>query len=116
MKRTPKVVNLTEEEEEAEEQAKTQRQKVELTPLQQNLKQLSKQKAKYHRQFMKSQSEEDKQRCIALMDNIDDMRFILRLSDLNKNIINKILKFIEYDGDVSVVQALVEAKITEGDF
>ena len=101
MSRTPKVVEITEEEDEPVEQ----------TPTQICLKKLTKQKTKYNRQIMSCQSEEDKLRLQQLIDGINDMRFILKLSNTNKNLINKVLYYIKYEDTVQQIQESVIQKI-----
>lgn len=109
MSRTPKVVEVTEEEEEVPVEAHV----VELTPTQVCLKKLTKQKTKYNRQKMSSQSEEDKEKYQELIDGINDMRFIIKMSNTNKNMINKVLAYIQYPQTIQEIQTSVIQKIEE---
>ena len=109
MSRTPKVVEVTEEEEEVPVEAHV----VELTPTQVCLKKLTKQKTKYNRQKMSSQSEEDKEKYQELIDGINDMRFIIKMSNTNKNMINKVLAYIQYPQTIQEIQASVIQKIED---
>ena len=109
MSRTPKVVEITEEEEEVPIETHV----VELTPTQVCLKKLTKQKTKYNRQKLSSQSEEDKEKYQELIDGINDMRFIIKMSNTNKNMINKVLEYIKYPQTIQEIQTSVIQKIEE---
>ena len=111
MKRTPKVVEITEEEDGEPVEVAVHAVEVEQTPTQICLKKLMKQKTKYNRQIMSCQSEEDKARFQQLIDGINNMRFILKLSNTNKNLINKILTYIEYPETIQQIQETVIQKI-----
>ena len=101
MSRTPRVVEVTEDEEEVPVEAHI----VELTPTQLCLKKLTKQKTKYNRQRNSSQSDEERNSYQQLIDGIDKMRFIIKLSNTNKNMINKVLAYIEYPQTIQDIQA-----------
>ena len=107
MSNTPKVVEITEEEDEVPVETHT----IELTPIQNSLKKLTKQKTKYNRKSMSSQSEEEKLNYQHLIDSINDMRFILKLSNTNKNLVNKVLYYIKYPQTVQEIQDSVIQKI-----
>ena len=107
MSNTPKVVEITEEGEEKPVSVTV----VELTPNQVCLKKLTKQKTKYNRQSMNSQSEEDKLKFEQLMTEINNMRFILKLNNTNKNLINKVLYYIKYPQTIQEIQEELIHKI-----
>ena len=111
MKRTPKVVEITEEEDGEPIETAVHAGVAEQTPTQICLKKLTKQKTKYSRQMMSCQSEEDKVRLQQLIDDINDMRFILKLSNVNKNLINKVLYYVEYPDTIQQIQESVIHKI-----
>ena len=101
MSRTPRVVEVTEDEEEVPVEAHI----VEITPTQLCLKKLTKQKTKYNRQYNSSQSDEERESYKQLIEGIDKMRFIIKLSNTNKNMINKVLAYIEYPQTIQEIQA-----------
>ena len=107
MSRTPRVVEITENDEEEPVEAHV----VEITPTQLCLKKLTKQKTKYNRQYNSSQSDEDRESYKQLIEGIDKMRFIIKLSNTNKNIINKVLAYIEYPKTIQDIQAEAIEKI-----
>ena len=109
MSRTPKVVEITEEDEEVPVEATV----IELTPTQICLKKLTKQKTKYNRQRMSSQSEEEKQKFQDLIDNINDIRFLIKMSNTNKNMVNKVLAYIEYPQTMQEIQESLIEKIED---
>ena len=109
MSRTPKVVEITEEDEEVPVETTV----IELTPTQLCLKKLTKQKTKYNRQLMSSQSAEERQKYQQLIDNINDIRFIIKMSNTNKNMINKVLAYIEYPQTMQEIQESLIEKIEE---
>ena len=111
MQRTPKVVEITEEEDGEPKETEMHAVEVEQTPTQICLKKLTKQKTKYNRQLLSCQSEEDKVRIQQLIDGINDMRFILKLSNTNKNLINKVLYYVEYPDTIQQIQESVIHKI-----
>ena len=111
MKRTPKVVEITEEGDDDPVETAVHAVVVEQTPTQICLKKLTKQKTKYNRQMMSCQSEEDKVRLQQLIDGINDMRFILKLSNVNKNLINKVLYYVQYPDTIQQIQESVIQKI-----
>ena len=107
MSRTPTVVEITEEEDEIPVEVRV----VELTPTQLCLKKLTKQKTKYNRQLNSSQSEEDRDKYHQLIDGINEDRFIIKLSNTNKNMINKILAYIHYPQTIQEIQDSIIQKI-----
>ena len=109
MSRTPKVVEITEEDEEVPVETTV----IELTPTQVCLKKLTKQKTKYNRQQMSSQSAEERQKYQQLIDNINDMRFIIKMSNTNKNMVNKVLAYIEHPQTMQEIQESLIEKIEE---
>ena len=109
MSRTPKVVEIAEEDEEVPVEATV----IELTPTQICLKKLTKQKTKYNRQRMSSQSEEEKQKFQDLIDNINDIRFLIKMSNTNKNMVNKVLAYIEYPQTMQEIQESLIEKIED---
>ena len=109
MSRTPKVVEITEEDEEVPVETTV----IELTPTQLCLKKLTKQKTKYNRQLMSSQSEEERQKYQQLIDNINDMRFLIKMSNTNKNMVNKVLAYIEHPQTMQEIQESIIEKIEE---
>ena len=111
MSHTPTVVEITEEEEEKPVPTKMS----EINPTQKALKKLTKQKTKYDRRINSAQSEEDKLKYEQLVAEINDMRFILKLNNTNKNLINKILYFIEYPETIQEIQDKIIGKIEEGE-
>ena len=118
-KATPKVVEITEEEEDKHEtqaQPTTVQEKAELTPIQLGLKQLSKIKGKYNRQLLKCQSEEDKKKYQQLIEKIDNARFILKLSNLHKNVVDKVLDYMSYPADIGGIQDMILNEIDGGEF
>ena len=125
-KATPKVVEITEEAQalneveedkhETQAQPTTVQEKVELTPIQLGLKQLSKIKGKYNRQLLKCQSEEDKKKYQQLIEKIDDARFILKLSNLHKNVVDKVLDYMSYPADIDGIQDMILNEIDAGEF
>ena len=108
MSRTPKVVEITEEEDEEPVEVHV----VELTPTQICLKKLTKQKTKYNRQQNSSQSNEERETYKQLIEGINDDRFIIKLSNTNKNMINKVLAYIQYPQTIQEIQESVIQKIT----
>ena len=120
MEHTPTVVEITEESEQnettetpvsnspRENPVKTIKQ---LTQNQKNLKQLSKRKAKYQRQLLKSESVEDSERFKKLITNIDNYRYMIKLSKMNKNTINKVLAFIDYPMTIQEIQDSITEQI-----
>ena len=106
MSRTPRVVEITEEEE-----IPVEAHVVEITPTQLCLKKLTKQKTKYNRQYNSSQSDEERETYKQLIAGIDKERFIIKLSNTNKNIINKVLAYIEYPKTIQDIQAEAIEKI-----
>ena len=62
---------------------------------------------------MSSQSEEDKEKYQELIDGINDMRFIIKMSNTNKNMINKVLEYIKYPQTIQEIQTSVIQKIEE---
>ena len=106
MSRTPRVVEITEEEE-----IPVEAHVVEITPTQLCLKKLTKQKTKYNRQYNSSQSDEERESYKQLIAGIDKERFIIKLSNTNKNIINKVLAYIEYPKTIQDIQAEAIEKI-----
>ena len=106
MSRTPRVVEITEEEE-----IPVEAHVVEITPTQLCLKKLTKQKTKYNRQYNSSQSDEERESYKQLIAGIDKERFIIKLSNTNKNIINKVLAYIEYPKTIQEIQAEAIEKI-----
>ena len=125
-KSTPKVIEITEEEsndqqaeEQYEEEPATQPiiiEKVELTRTQLGLKQLSKIKGRYTRKLLKCESEEDKKKYKELIEKIDNARFILKLSSLNKNIVNKVLDYVVYPGNIDGIQEMILNEIDANEF
>ena len=119
-KATPKVIEITEEEEQQEEEPTNQptmiREKAELTPIQLGLKQLSKIKGKYNRQLLKCQSEEDKKKYQQLIEKIDNARFILKLSNLHKNVVDKVLDYMSYPADIGGIQDMILTEIDTDEF
>ena len=111
MSNKPKVVEITEEEDGEPIEVVVHAVEVEQTPTQICLKKLTKQKTKYNRQLLSCQSEEDKVRIQQLINGINDMRFILKLSNTNKNLINKIFTYIEYPETIQQIQETVIQKI-----
>ena len=109
MSRTPKVVEITEEDEEVPVETTV----IELTPTQVCLKKLTKQKTKYNRQLMSSQSEEERQKYQQLIDNINDIRFLIKMSNTNKNMVNKVLAYIEHPQTMQEIQESIIEKIEE---
>ena len=109
MSRTPKVVEITDEDEEVPVETTV----IELTPTQVSLKKLTKQKTKYNRQLMSSQSAEERQKYQQLIDNINDIRFIIKMSNTNKNMVNKVLTYIEYPQTMQEIQESLIEKIEE---
>ena len=109
MSRTPKVVEITDEDEEVPIETTV----IELTPTQVSLKKLTKQKTKYNRQLMSSQSAEERQKYQQLIDNINDIRFIIKMSNTNKNMVNKVLTYIEYPQTMQEIQESLIEKIEE---
>ena len=109
MSRTPKVVEITDEDEEVPVETTV----IELTPTQVSLKKLTKQKTKYNRQLMSSQSAEERQKYQQLIDNINDIRFIIKMSNTNKNMVNKVLAYIEYPQTMQEIQESLIEKIEE---
>ena len=109
MSRTPKVVEITDEDEEVPVETTV----IELTPTQVCLKKLTKQKTKYNRQQMSSQSAEERQKYQQLIDNINDMRFIIKMSNTNKNMVNKVLAYIEHPQTMQEIQESLIEKIEE---
>ena len=108
MSRTPKVVEITEEEDEEPVEVHV----VELTPTQICLKKLTKQKTKYNRQQNSSQSNEERETYKQLIEGINNDRFIIKLSNTNKNMINKVLAYIQYPQTIQEIQESVIQKIT----
>ena len=105
MSNTPRVVEVTDDGEETPVETHI----IELTPTQLSLKKLTKQKTKYNRQRNSAQSEEDRGTYQQLIDKINDMRFILKLSNTNKNLVSKVLAYIEYPQTIQEIQdALIE--------
>ena len=119
-KATPKVIEITEEEEQQEEEPTNQptmiREKAELTPIQLGLKQLSKINGKYNIQLLKCQSEEDKKKYQQLIEKIDNARFILKLSNLHKNVVDKVLDYMSYPADIGGIQDMILTEIDTGEF
>ena len=118
-KSTPKVIEITEEEEEQVEEPMSQptiKEKVELTRTQLGLKQLTKIKGKYNRKLLKCESEDDKKKFQQLIEKIDNARFILKLSSLNKNIVNKVLNYVVYPGDIDGIQEMILNEIDANEF
>ena len=117
-KATPKVIEITEEEQHEEEatQPTTVQEKAELTSIQLGLKQLSKIKGKYNRQLLKCQSEEDKKKYQQLIEKIDNARFILKLSNLHKNVVDKVLDYMSYPADIGGIQDMILNEIDAGEF
>ena len=111
MSNKPKVVEITEEEDGEPIETTVHAVEVEQTPTQICLKKLTKQKTKYNRQLLSCQSEEDKVRLQQLIDSINDMRFILKLSNTNKNLINKVLYYVKYPDTIQQIQESVIHKI-----
>ena len=107
MSRTPTVVEITEEEDEIPVEVHI----VELTPTQLCLKKLTKQKTKYNRQLNSAQSDEDRDKYQQLIDGIKEDRFIIKLSNTNKNMINKILAYIQYPQTIQEIQNSIIQKI-----
>ena len=107
MSRTPTVVEITEEEDEIPVEVHI----VELTPTQVCLKKLTKQKTKYNRQLNSAQSDEDRDKYQQLIDGIKEDRFIIKLSNTNKNMINKILAYIQYPQTIQEIQNSIIQKI-----
>ena len=107
MSRTPKVIEITEEEDEVPVEVHV----VELTPTQICLKKLTKQKTKYNRQQNSSQSDEEREAYKQLIEGINDDRFIIKLSNTNKNMINKVLAYIHYPQTIQEIQESVIQKI-----
>ena len=107
MSRTPTVVEITEEEDEIPVEVHV----VELTPTQLCLKKLTKQKTKYNRQLNSAQSDEDRDKYQQLIDGIKEDRFIIKLSNTNKNMINKILAYIQYPQTIQEIQNSIIQKI-----
>ena len=107
MSRTPTVVEITEEEDEIPVEVHI----VELTPTQLCLKKLTKQKTKYSRQLNSAQSDEDRDKYQQLIDGIKEDRFIIKLSNTNKNMINKILAYIQYPQTIQEIQNSIIQKI-----
>ena len=107
MSNTPKVVEITNDGEETPVEAHV----IELSPSQLCLKKLTKQKTKYNRQRNSSQSEEDRETYQQLINKIDDMRYIIKLSNTNKNLVNKILTYIEYPRTIQEIQEELIQKI-----
>ena len=107
MSNLPKVVEISDNGEETPVVAHI----IELTPSQLCLKKLAKQKTKYNRQRNSSQSEEDRETYQQLINKINDMRYIIKLSNANKNLVNKILTYIEYPQTIQEIQEALIQKI-----
>ena len=107
MSNSPKVVEISDNGEETPVEAHV----IELSPSQLCLKKLTKQKTKYNRQRMSSQSDTDRDKYQQLKDSINDMRFIIKLSNTNKNLISKVLTYIEYPQTIQEIQEELIQKI-----
>ena len=107
MSNSPKVVEISDNGEEIPVEAHV----IELSPSQICLKKLTKQKTKYNRQRNSSQSEEDRETYKQLIDKINDIRFIIKLSNTNKNLVSKILTYIEYPQTIQEIQEALIQKI-----
>ena len=108
MSRTPRVVEITEEE---DVEVPVETHVIELTPTQICLKKLTKQKTKYNRQHNSSQSDEERETYKQLIEGINNDRFIIKLSNTNKNMINKVLAYIHYPQTIQEIQESVIQKI-----
>ena len=62
---------------------------------------------------MSSQSAEERQKYQQLIDNINDIRFIIKMSNTNKNMVNKVLAYIEYPQTMQEIQESLIEKIEE---
>ena len=117
MKQTPRVVECNDEETATVEQTTTPIvEEPDQSPLKNCLKKLTKQITKYKRQVMKANSEEDQKKYKQLIDYINDLRFILKLSAPNQCMLNKVLAYIEYPETYQDIQNRVIAKIEADEF
>ena len=113
-RRTPIVTDVTEEEERAEAQRAAEQPTEE--SLTAHLNSLSKKATLYKRQISRADNEEDKQHNQACLDYIDDLRFVLKMNQTNRNIIDRLFKIINIHKTYSeIVDAVIE-KIEEGKF
>lgn len=110
MNRTARVIECTEEEEDGVEKSTTEP-KVEETTLQESLKKLTKQITKYKRQLMKATSEEEQRNIKMSIDYINNLRFILKMSQPNRCIINRVLAYIDSPIDYQKIVDDAIAKI-----
>ena len=106
MKHIPQVIDITEEEEADVKKSTTQ-------PKVDSLKKLTKQITKYKREQIKATSEEERKNIQKSIDYINELRFILKMNQTNKRIINRVLTFIEspidYQGIVEDVLTKIES-------
>ena len=115
-RRTPIVTDVTEEEERAEAQRAAAAAQPTEDSLKAHLKSLSKKATTYKRQISRADNEEDKQHNQACLDYIDDLRFVLKMNQTNRNIIDRLFKIINIHKTYSeIVDAVIE-KIEEGKF
>ena len=77
---------------------------------------MSKIKRKYNRQLLKCQSEEDKKKYQQLIEKINNTRFILKLCNLHKNVVDKVLDYMSYPSDIGVIQYMILTEIDAYEF
>ena len=108
MRHTPTVVEVEEEDVSEVEVVPAEKKVTEINPITQSLKKLTKQITKYKRQMMKATSEEEQGNIQKSIDYITTLRFILKMSQPNKCLINKVLSYIDspLDYDAIVKDAL----------
>ena len=112
MNHMPTIVEVEEEEVSDVEVEAVEPKVVEINPITQSLKKLTKHITKYKRQMMKATSEEEQSNIQKSIDYINTLRFILKMSQPNKCLINKVLTYIEsphnYDSIIKDALAKIE--------
>ena len=115
MKHTATVVECADDEDSEVEIVTKEPEVTELNPITQSLKKLTKQITKYKRQMMKATSEEEQSNIQKSIDYINTLRFILKMSQPNKCLINKVLTYIDspYNYNMIVEDAMAKIKNNE---
>ena len=112
MNRIAKVDEIEEDDASDVENEQADPKVVEINPITQSLKKLTKQITKYKRQMMKATSEEDQSNIQKSIEYINTLRFILKMSQPNKCLINKVLSYIDsplnYDAIVKDTLAKID--------